>query len=155
MIFELYLGAIRTQVKWRDDKEPDIPIVARRNWCCSYRTVPNAADTPGCPVRPPFLTIRKKGGRLRTNSIQSARVGCRVENMVAHGDEAKELRELCLSLAVQTGAKDAISIITLAEDLMAYIETGRTGSALLGERKHLEIHNGPLKPDEMTAENDG
>lgn len=45
--------------------------------------------------------------------------------MVERRDDAAELRELCASLAIQAGAKDAAQIVGLAEELRTYIQFGR------------------------------
>lgn len=45
--------------------------------------------------------------------------------MAVRRDEEAELREICLGLAVQAGAKDAAHIVDLAETLKRYIETGQ------------------------------
>ena len=55
--------------------------------------------------------------------------------MVDRRDTAAELRELCVSLAVQTGASEAAKIISLAETLRIYIETGNASDPGEEERK--------------------
>ena len=39
-------------------------------------------------------------------------------------DEGAELREVCLGLAIQAGAREAVQIVGLAESLKAYVERG-------------------------------
>jgi hypothetical protein len=72
--------------------------------------------------------------------------------MLTPRNEEIELRELCVSLAVQAGAKEGRQIVDLAEALRRYIQFGTmAGRGSASETSH--PRNG-IGVDELSAEND-
>jgi hypothetical protein len=78
--------------------------------------------------------------------------------MAERMDSAAELRELCTSFAIQAGAQKVTEIVGLAEELRLYIQLGpeavqKRGAGNPADTK-VAFANG-LRPDQLTAENDG
>jgi hypothetical protein len=73
--------------------------------------------------------------------------------MLVRRNEEAELREHCVSLAVQAGAKDTACILSLAEELRKYIQfgaaeaEGRLSNDVSERSKFLSVA-------ELSAEND-
>jgi hypothetical protein len=71
--------------------------------------------------------------------------------MLTRRNEEAELRELCVSFAVQAGAKDVVHIVSLAEALRTYIQfgaaEGHLANGISAEPRFLSV-------DELSAEND-
>jgi hypothetical protein len=74
--------------------------------------------------------------------------------MLVERNEEAELRELCATLAIQAGAKDAGHIIALAETLRKYIQFGAAVAAWEDIPNGVSEAPGFLSIEELSAEND-